>query len=591
MKRLTTLARVSGYLLSPLTVIILLSTSACSIQQPVEQQAHFPHYTRSKVPPPQNIPPMELSGELLYEILVAEFAENSGDLTLANNNYLRSAYQSKDPRLAKRATQAAIFAKDYRAAIIGARLWVEFEPESLDARQSNASLLLIQGRLEDAKPHLIWLLKNDHYSADRLVAVARLMSRSPATVDAITLFESINPTTNQSNERIVDTLFATAVLAQMKSHDEIALKRLERLLKIDPKHVDGIVQRAKLWFLKDRQKDALNSLSTLLKRQPDNFPARLNYARMLVSMQAIKEGMEQFKELTKQSPRNSDIIYGYGILAIQNGELDIAEAQFQNLIHLHLREAEARQSLGQIFELRQQYDEAINWYRSVPKGEIFFASQLRAAQLIVNRDGLESALSVLHQIPAENKAEELQKLVTEAELLQSNQQYDKAFERFSVALQEAPNNPDLLYAHAMAAEKIDHIDILEKNLLQVLNIDPNNIQALNALGYTLVDRTNRIAEAFEYIKRAYAIDSKDPAILDSMGWALYRLGRHQEALTYLRQASEHKDGEIYAHLGEVLWVSGDSATARAIWDAAIKFDPDHPVLKKTLERFAPQLEQ
>lgn len=502
--------------------------------------------------------------------------------------YLDSAHSTRDPRLARKATQVAIFAKKYDRALTAAKLWVEIEPNNFDARQSAASLLLVQGMLDEAKPHLIWLLDEASYSPKRLVAVANLMVRSAGDTDVVTLFEEIATTTDQSAEQIAATLYASAVLAQKSGKIEIALNRLEQLLSDNPAHADGILLRAKLWYAHASSTDAIESLASFLEDYPDNLKVRLSYARMLVDTRDLQNGLAQFKELVTQAPNNADVVYGYGILAIQNNLLDIAETQFQNLINLKRREAEARQSMGLIFELRNQTDEAISWYHSVPKGGQFFASQLRAAQLIAKRDGFQSAREFLRKIPAANRTEELQKLVTEAELLEGDQQYGEAFKLFSTALKEQPNNPDLLYAHAMAAEKIGRIDILEQNLTKVLEADPKNIQALNALGYTLIDRTDRIAEAFDYIQRAYALDSEDAAILDSMGWAFYRMGRHQEALDYLRRASkQNQDGEIFAHLGEVLWISGDQDGAREVWDAALKFDPNHPVLIKTLKRFIP----
>lgn len=588
MKFLTIFSKVSEYSASVLAITSLLAVSACSSQQLIQHDKSAQNVTQKSSPVSHNLPEVELSGELLFDILVAEFAEDSGKLTVANQKYLHSAQTTRDPRLAKRATQVAIFAKQYTDALTAAKLWVEIEPENFDARQSAASLHLLQGMLDEAKPHLIWLLDEDNHSPKRLVAVANLMVRSAGDTDVVALFEEITSATGQSAEQTAAVLYATAVLAQKSGQIEIALNRLEQLLTTNPSHADGVLLRSKLWYAHANKTDAIESLAHFLEEQPDNLKVRLSYARMLVDTRDLEKGLNQFKELVTLAPNNGDVIYGYGILTIQNNLLDIAEEQFQNLIHLKQREAEARQSMGLIFELRNQPDEAINWYHSVSKGEQFFASQLRAAQLIAKRDGFPSARNFLHQIPAANRSEELQKLVTEAELLEGDQQYGEAFKLFSMALKEAPNNSDLLYAHAMAAEKIDRIDILEQNLTKVLKNDPKNIQALNALGYTLIDRTDRIAEAFEFIQRAYALDSKDPAILDSMGWAFYRMGRYQEALDYLRRASkQHQDGEIFAHLGEVLWVSGDQDKARAIWDAALKFDPNHPVLIKTLKRFAP----
>ncbi|MCW8983426.1 MAG: tetratricopeptide repeat protein, partial [Gammaproteobacteria bacterium] len=422
-----------------LTLTILIFISGCTLQ-PVEPERDSPHYTH-KNSVPQNLPDLELTGELLFDILVAEFAEDSGNLAVANNKYLSSAYTTRDPRLAKRATQVAIFAKDYVAALAGAQLWVELEPESSDARQSNASLLLLQGQLEQAKPHLIWLLEQDSYSGQRLESLTKLMASAPKDKDAelFPFFEGLTPPPPVTTQWREDILYSTALLAQKRGSNSIVLNRLEQLLKLNPDHGKGVQLRAKLWFVGERAADATKSLAEFLQRNPKAFSVRLDYARMLIEARALDEALAQFKELVQQAPRNGDVIYGYGLLAIQSDKLDIAEEQFQNLIHLKVRNAQARQSMGQLFELRHQPDEAISWYRTVPKGQLFFASQLRAAQLIANRDGIEAAQSFLHQIPVEERAEELQIMVTEAELLQLNNQYEEAFKLFSIALKEAPD--------------------------------------------------------------------------------------------------------------------------------------------------------
>ncbi len=588
MKNLTLFSIASEHPRAVVAVAALLLISSCGLQQPVREDRSSRNIVPKSAPTPQNLPNVELSGNLLFDILVAEFAESSGVHSLADKKYLNSALTTRDPRLAKKATQTAILSKNHDRALVAANLWVEIEPENFSAHQSVASLLLLQGALKEAKPHLVWLLEEDNYSAKRLLVIANLMTGTTGDADVVTFFEEITSASGRSTEQITATFYATAVLAQKRGQIMSALDRLNRLLTDDPAHVNGLLLRSKLWYAQGNKADAIESLASFLEDHPDNLKVRLRYARMLIDTRDFEKGLVQFRILVNQAPDNADVIYGYGILAIQHNQLDVAEEQFQNLLRLKQREAEARQSLGLIFELRNQTDKAISWYHSVPRGKKFFASQLRAAQLIAKRDGFPSARSYLHQIPAANRAEEIKKLVAEAELLERDQQYDEAFKLLTIALKEVPNNNTLRYARAMAAEKIGRIDILEQDLTRVLAADPKNIQALNSLGYTLVDRTGRIAEGFEYIQRAYALDSKDPAILDSMGWAFYRMGRHQEALNYLRQASNHQqDGEIFAHLGEVLWVSGDPDGARSVWNSALKFDPKHPVLLKTLKRFVP----
>jgi tetratricopeptide (TPR) repeat protein len=179
-------------------------------------------------------------------------------------------------------------------------------------------------------------------------------------------------------------------------------------------------------------------------------------------------------------------------------------------------------------------------------------------------------------------------ILVEGELLVNAQRLDDAMTLYDQALQKEPENNELLYARALLAEKLGKIDILERDLRDILKREPDNALALNALGYTLADRSLRLDEALELIKHALTQLPNDPAVLDSMGWVQFRLGHHSEALKYLRQAYElNDDAEISAHLIEVLWASGDKAAARKLGQQAIKADPDNKALKGVLQRITP----
>ena len=185
-----------------------------------------------------------------------------------------------------------------------------------------------------------------------------------------------------------------------------------------------------------------------------------------------------------------------------------------------------------------------------------------------------------------NQPEAVRVYRSEAEILVRKDRLMDAMSVYDVALQEFPENNDLLYARAMLAEKLNMLDVLERDLRDVLSREPNNADALNALGYTLADRTDRYEEALEFIKRAYELKPDDHYIVDSMGWIMYRLGRHDEALKYLRRAMElNNDSEIAAHLGEVLWVMGDETAAREIWDTALETTPEDKRLLDVIKRF------
>ncbi|MCW8828826.1 MAG: tetratricopeptide repeat protein, partial [Gammaproteobacteria bacterium] len=266
-----------------------------------------------------------------------------------------------------------------------------------------------------------------------------------------------------------------------------------------------------------------------------------------------------------------------------------AEPYFMDLVRLGSRDEEARIALGQIAQMRGNRREAIDWFQSMPKGERYIEAQLLAAQLMAEEYGTDSALEYLRQLSLETESEHTQRYIAEAELLADAERHEEAMAVYNEALESSSEKTTLLYARALTAEKFGRIDLLERDLKQILNIDPNNVQALNALGYTLADRTERYAEAMRYIEQAYALQPEDAAILDSMGWGLYRLGRHQEALEYLRRAAEQlpRDAEVAAHLGEVLWVTGQQQKARQIWERALEVAPEHKVLNETVKRFNP----
>ncbi|MGB5733385.1 MAG: tetratricopeptide repeat protein, partial [Thiohalocapsa sp.] len=173
----------------------------------------------------------------------------------------------------------------------------------------------------------------------------------------------------------------------------------------------------------------------------------------------------------------------------------------------------------------------------------------------------------------------------EGELLRERDLEQQAIAVYSAALDQAPDNPDLLYARAMLAVGMDRVDLLEQDLRRILTADPDHVDALNALGYTLADRTDRFSEAQSLIERALQLRPDEPAILDSMGWVLYRMGNAKDAEPYLRQALEGVfDAEIAAHLGEVLWVLDKQDEARDVWERALAEDPKHEYLLRTMGR-------
>jgi len=241
--------------------------------------------------------------------------------------------------------------------------------------------------------------------------------------------------------------------------------------------------------------------------------------------------------------------------------------------------------LAQIADETGRYQDAIDRYKAVPEGERAWLAKVRVAAMMGKLGKVVEARKYLADLPAVTIEQRVQVRQAEAQLLRDANDNNGAYGVLVLALKEHPDSPDLLYDAAMVAEKLDKIDDAEARLRRVVELKPDDAQALNALGYTLVDRTARTSEGLVLIEKANKLAPDDPFILDSMGWALFRLGRYAEAESYLRRAlKERPDAEVAAHLGEVLWAKGEHDRAKEIWQSQLKTTPDNPVLLETVRR-------
>lgn len=569
--------------LVPLFGVVALLT-ACSLPtKQADEQSTAQAVKESEQQQPHQPREVELTPDLLYDLLVAEFAGQRSNLRLAAYNYLQAARRTQDPRLARRATHFAIYAHDQNTALEAASLWVALAPEDSEAQQSIAALLIRQGEVDAAYPYLetiIITLEEGKQSA--LLLVANLLSRDKNKERALaTMAKLIEPMPDDPH-----ALYAYASLANNIGNNQEAIQTLERLIEIHGESRMALVLQAKVLDAMGQDEAALGRIARAVELEPDEYQLRLTYARMLVNLQKYPEAREQFRILGKQVQNNGDVLYALGLLALQAEDFDEAEYLFKRLVELDQHRDEAYFSLGEIAETKKQPNQAIKWFESVSEGKLYLDARLRAALIINKEQGLAAARDYLHKIPIHAQDEETRLIMIEGELLRNNEQFDEAMTIYNEGLERYPGDHKLLFVRAMLAERLNHLEMMESDLREILKQDPDNVQVLNALGYTLADRTLRYQEAYEYIRRALELSPDDPAIIDSMGWVLYRLGRYQESIKYLQRAADmQQDGEIAAHLGEVLWVSGNHDEARRVWDRALKFAPDHEILRQTIKRY------
>jgi tetratricopeptide (TPR) repeat protein len=242
--------------------------------------------------------------------------------------------------------------------------------------------------------------------------------------------------------------------------------------------------------------------------------------------------------------------------------------------------------LGQIAEQKENDAEALNWYKKIRAGEYYLDAQLRIASVMARTNTLEEALEHIHALEIRTKAEKHEVLLFEGSLLKTAKKYQMAYDLYTKGLKEFPGDIDILYSRALIAERLNLIDDVIHDLKYVLEKEPNNAAAHNALGYTLADRTDRLNEALMHIKRAMELEPGDPAVIDSMGWIYFRMGQYDKAVEYLGQAyAAIQDGEVAAHYGEALFMSGQEEKAREIWSHAKELFGDNDILLQTMKRF------
>jgi len=526
----------------------------------------------------------EFSPEILYKILVAEFAGRRGQVDIALDNYLDVAETTRDPAVAERAVRIAIFGRDQARGLKAARLWTELDPDNLDARRVYGALLLRAGRVDEAIDELQALVEPPNDDQTRFSLIGDMLAREKDKTVAVQVMERIVA----RHEDNPHAIFTFAQLLGRTGEFERSLALLDRLLEDDPNHQGAVVYQARILQREGRTSEALAALIRYLERVPDAQDVRMTYARLLVDAKRYDEAREQFELLSEQTPENADVAYALGLLLLQTNHNDEAKKQFRRLVDLRKRVDAAYYYLGQIAESEEEFEVALDAYEHVDRGDHHLNAQIRVAMILAEQGKVAKARSHLQGIRVRNQQEAVRIYRSEAEILVRKDRLMDAMTVYDVALQEFPENSSLLYARAMLAEKLDMLEVLERDLRDVLSREPNNADALNALGYTLADRTDRYEEALEFIKRAYELRPDDHYVVDSMGWIMYRLGRYDEALKYLRRAMElNNDAEIAVHLGEVLWVMGDKKAAREVWDTAIKITPEDKRLLDVIKRFGP----
>ncbi len=541
--------------------------------------------TNTVVTPVDDEPVRSFDPDTLYDLMVAEIGGQRKRYDLALGNYLKQAHKTQDAGVAKRAYQVSMFVGARQAALDAALLWSGLQPDNVRALQAAAVELINSGDQEQAIIKMKSILAlNGETGFDGLAASAADM-------------------TDQERQRLIASLLdiqqkypdnrelklGQAILYRQAGADQQALELTNELLKKDPDFIKAMIVKGRILNKMGRAEEAEKMLADAVKRHPERVRLRLLFARNLVYARKLDEARIQFEELLKRSPHDGEILLSLALVTMENSMSQESERYFHRLLALGQHRNAARYYLGRLKTEQKEYEAARKYFLDVGPGKHFMLAQVALTQMLVKQLKVEEAIASLEEARVRNPGRAEPLFLLQSEVMMTHGQYDRALILLTKGIEYLPESVNLLYSRAMLHERLDNLPGLEADLKKLLEVEPENAAALNALGYTLADRTERYEEAETLVLKAYQLDSKDPAILDSMGWVQFKLGNLEEAARYLRMAyDQHPDPEVAAHLGEVLWVMGDHVEAEALWEKTLETSPDSTVLKETIERLRSQ---
>ncbi len=543
-----------------------------------EKPASPPDATLAAEPESEDIRPFPKGS--LYSLLTGELAGIRNQPALALEHYREQAIATRDIAVTERAADIAAYTGAIPELLEMTELWLQLDPDSERAHFLAALALAESNQAVKAFNQSLFLFERGN--ADALTSLAEYSRQmSPENrQQLLALYQQLA----EKHPKDPAVARSYALILQSLQHYKEALQLVQQARKLSPDDDTIILLLSQLQEQSGERQAAMSTLQKALDDHPYNRRLRLQYARILAK-DDLEGTYQQLKILNQQHPQDEELIFSLAITSRQVGRNEEAKELFQSLLGNPLFSAPAHFQLGDMAELAGDNEAALVQFRQVRQGPQLVEAAARACKLLLAKNQADTARLYLQQLRRQHPANAVVLYRVESNLLLEQDKLNSAHNLLSEALQKYPENLSLLYTRSMVSEQNDDFPGSEEDLRAIIALDENNAMALNALGYTMTIHTDRYQEAHDLIAKALALDPEDPAIMDSMGWVLYHLGRYEEALRYLREAaSQFPDPEIIAHLGEVLWVKGENEEARNVWQQILEHDPDNSIILDTIQR-------
>jgi len=524
--------------------------------------------------------------EVMYRVFAAEYLGAEGDMQAAVGEYLEAAMRSNDPQIARRATRVAFATESWQQAAMAADRWALLDPANVSAHESAALAMLLIGDYMGAEYQVNQILDIKGDTTEAWMLIANLLSQSGSPEQADEMLGRILE--QRGNVDSAEALYARSHLAIRSKDLRRAFELARQAVELNPERIEYLTWAGRLALNLKLTETGLEYVKRAWELDPDNHDLSLAYADLLA-----RNGREgEARTVMQEMPQTPDVMLSRILFELAAKDRPSAEKLFTRFEQMEFDDLQEKTFyLAQAAEALGFIDQAMDLYGQVTEGDRAMASAIRVAELKAIEGNTDAARQDLAKLRINARPVILEESwLAEARILREAGRREEALQVLGEALTSLPGSIAILYTQALLAAEIGRVDIAENNLRMVIAAQPENAAALNALGYTLADQTERYEEAEELIRQAYILQPDEASIIDSMGWISYRLGRMPEAIEFLQKAWQaEKNPEIAAHLGEVLWVVGNRDAAIAIWREAEKLDSNNLVLVETLQRLDVEL--
>jgi tetratricopeptide (TPR) repeat protein len=513
--------------------------------------------------------------DVLFLLMTAEIAGQRGQYGLALDGYLRAAKRVNNVDVSKRAAKIALYLQDESRLKQSLDLWMQMEPDSLEARQLMAVAALKSGDRQAAYANIEYILQGDSegFEANSLVILKSLPDSTSQHL-AKQVFADLSAKYSENAQ----LYFLQALIEVRQKRPDAAQAQISKALERDPSWVKALVLQSQLYVGRQKLAEATEVLQRAVAEQ-ENARISEQIAQLLIQQQRYDETKQVLRRLITQYPENNELKFKLALVHLQAKETTKARVILESLITEKVFRDRAAFYLGRMDAKEKNYDAAIIWFDAVRDAPYKFEANMSAILLLMDQSRSQDALIRVGRLKAEFPEKKSELALLESEIYAQLDDYQQAFDLLTSALLVDSDNKKILYARALIAEKLGKLQVLEDDLKYILEKTPDDASVLNALGYTLADKTNRYQEAQKYLKKAIALKPNEPVIIDSYGWLLFKQNKLAMAREYLLRAyAAEPQAEIAAHLVDVLWALGDKQGAETILREALAKYPDDELL-------------